>query len=114
MDPFAPEADMTVWLATNARSRKVTEIKSDSRVTLHWVDPSGGGYVTLLGNAEIVTDPMERSARWKDEWSTFYEDRNHGDDYMLIRVVPFRLEVLSYDAGLLGDPVTWQPYGIDL
>lgn len=114
MDPFEPEDDMTVWLATNARSRKVDEIHGDPRVTLHWSDPGGGGYVTLLAHAEIVTDPAERAARWKESWTTFYSDRNRGEDYVLIRVVPFRLEIVSYGAGLVGNPDTWQPVGIDL
>ena len=114
MDPFDPESDWTVWLATNARSRKVVEIGNDSRATLHWADPGGSGYVSLYGNAEIVTDPAERAARWKEEWATFYKDRNRGDDYVLIRFVPFRLEVVSYGDGLEGDPATWAPVGIDL
>src|SRR5687767_9182648 len=38
MDAFAPEADMTVWLATNPRSRKVNEIRRNPKVTLYYFD----------------------------------------------------------------------------
>jgi len=113
MDPFEPEDDWTVWLGTKADSRKVDEIRNDPRVTLLWLDAGGSGYVSLYGRAEIVTDPAERSARWKERWNSFYSDRNHGEDFMLIRVVPFHLEVISLGDGLLGDPVTWQPPGVD-
>jgi hypothetical protein len=41
MDPFSPEEDMTVWLGTNRRTRKVQDIKNDSRVTLFYLDPEG-------------------------------------------------------------------------
>src|SRR6185503_3018407 len=35
MDAFVPEADMTVWLATNPLSRKAAEIRRHPKVTLY-------------------------------------------------------------------------------
>lgn len=34
VDPFAPEEDLTVWIATNPVTRKVGQITQDPRVTL--------------------------------------------------------------------------------
>lgn len=34
VDPFAPEDDLTVWVATNPLTRKVGQIKRDARVTV--------------------------------------------------------------------------------
>lgn len=109
VDPFAPEEDMTVWIATNPVTRKVDQIKKDSRVTLFYFDPAGPGYVTLLGTAAVVDDSAEKAKRWKDDWVAFYKDKNRGDDYVLIRVKPSRLEIVSYAHGLLNDPKTWRP-----
>lgn len=109
VDAFAPEEDFTVWIGTNPVTRKVQEIKADKRVTLLYYDPSGPGYVTVLARAEVVTDPAEKARHWKEEWATFYSDKNRGPDFVLIRCRPIRLEVVSYGHGILNDPTTWRP-----
>lgn len=104
MDPFSPEDDMVVWLGTRRSSRKVTQIRNDPRVTLQYFSPEDFGYVTIAGTAELVDDPAEKSARWKDAWNTFYPDR---EAYLLIKVKPEWLEVLS--RGIQSNPDTWEP-----
>ena len=112
VDAFAPEDDLTVWVATKPATRKVAEVRKDPRVTLYYYEPKGPGYVTLLGDAQVVDDPAEKAKRWKEEWAAFYSDRNRGADYVLLRVRPRRLEVVSYGKGLLGDPVSWRPFEV--
>lgn len=114
VDPFGPEADFTVWIATNPVTRKVGEIRGDGRVTLFYADPAAEGYVTMIGKATLVADPAEKARRWKDDWLAFYKDKNRGDDYLLIRVAPSRIEVVSYPRGILNDPQTWRPMAVDL
>lgn len=114
VDPFAPEDDLTIWVATNSRSRKVEQIAADARVTMTWFDAAGQSYVTLLGTAQAVRDPAEKARRWKPEWEKFYRDRNRGEDYLLIRVTPRRLEVVSERLGMVNDPATWRPVVVDL
>jgi general stress protein 26 len=114
MQPFAPEADLTVWMATNARTRKVDQIRRDPRVTLFYVAPDGTGYVTLLGRATVVDDPAEKAKRWMPAWDAFYEDQNRGDDYLLLRVTPVRVEVVSATHGIAVEPKSWKPASVDL
>lgn len=114
VDPFAPEAGLTVWIGTNAVTRKVGQVRRDPRVTLLYFEPASQAYVTILGRAEVVTDPAEKSRWWKDEWAAFYKDRNRGDDYLLLRVKPTRLEITSEAHGLTNDPQSWLPVIIDL
>lgn len=114
VDPFTPEEDFTVWIATNPVTRKVKEIRDDGRVTLFYVDPGAQGYVTVIGKATLVSDPTEKARRWKDDWRAFYKDKNRGDDYQLIRVAPSRLEVVSCAHGILNDPQTWRPMAVEL
>ncbi len=109
VDPFVPEADWTVWIATKPVTRKVEQIRKNPRVTLSYWNEGSMGYVTLLGDAELVDDPVEKAKRWKPEWAQFYGDENRGADYLLIRVTPRRLEVVSIADGLNGDPETWMP-----
>jgi PPOX class probable F420-dependent enzyme len=114
IDAFAPEDGLVVWIATRPVTRKVAQIRRDPRVTLYYYDAADPGYVTLIGRAEIVTDPAEKAKRWKQEWASFYRDANRGDDYMLIKVTPLRVEVLSTRLGIINDPVTWEPVGLPL
>lgn len=113
MDPFPPDADFTVWLGTRRSTRKVGHILGDPRVALHWLDPDGPGYVTLLGTAELVDDPAERERRFKPEWHDFYDDDWRGDDYLLIRVRPQRVEVMSVPAGVASEPGGWKPAAVE-
>jgi len=107
MDPFVPESDFTVWFGTNPNSRKVDQIKKDPKVTLYYLDSDGSGYVMIHGTAQIVIDQEEKEKRWKVEWEAFYPNKT--EDYLLIKVSPEWLEVISYTRGIAGDPTTWEP-----
>jgi general stress protein 26 len=113
VDPLGPDASFTIWIATNPLTRKVAEIKRDPRVTLTCFDASSSSYVTVLARATLVTDAAEKARRWKDEWTPFYSSGASGNDVMLFRLVPRRLEIVSVDRGMAGDPKTWRPLSID-
>jgi len=107
MDPFAPEDDFTVWLATHPNTRKVQQIKNNPKITLYYPDKNDKGYVTIHGVAELVNDQKEKDTRWKSEWKNFYANRT--DAYLLIKVKPRYMELINYNLGISGDPKTWQP-----
>lgn len=109
VDAFAPEEGMVVWMATTPVTRKVAQIRKDARVTLSYYDTKTMHYVVLLGRAALVTDPAEKAKRWKEPWARLYKDRNRGDDYLLVKVTPIRLEVSAEDLGIRHDPKTWRP-----
>jgi general stress protein 26 len=113
VDAFPPDAGMVVWIATTPVTRKVAEIRKDPRVTLSYFDPKSMGYVTLLGKAALVTDGAEKAKHWKEDWAKLYMDKNRGDDYLLIKVTPIRLEVSVESQGITNDPKTWRPVIID-
>jgi len=107
MDPFSPEEDFTIWLATHPNTRKVQQIRNNRNVTLYYPDKNDKGYVTIHGTAELVNDQKEKDKRWKNEWNNFYTNRTDG--YLLIKVTPAHLELINYNKGISGDPKTWQP-----
>ncbi len=109
VDAFAPEEDLTIWIATKASSRKVGQVAADERVTLLYFDPAAQNYVTVIGTATLVRDPQEKAKHWKEAWAGFYTDKNRGDDYVLIRVTPRRLEIVAAALGMTSDPATWRP-----
>jgi general stress protein 26 len=107
MDPFPPDENLVVWFGTNPKSRKVREIRKNSRVALYYFDPASQGYVSISGIARIVDDPKEKARHWKEAWKGFYLDRDKG--YVLIAVTPEKLEVVIEKQGIIGDPKTWKP-----
>ncbi|UCH65977.1 MAG: pyridoxamine 5'-phosphate oxidase family protein [Ignavibacterium sp.] len=111
MDPFTPEENMVIWMGTHSKSRKVNEIRNDHRVSLYYADPDLAGYVVISGNAILVNDQTEKDKRWKKEWEPFYSENRAS--YLLIKVVPNKLEILSYKHNIIGNPETWRVPVID-
>ena len=75
MNPFPPEDDMTVWMATNSRSRKYHEIKKNPNVTLYFANHSkADGYVAIKGKAVLVNDSTEIMKRKRDYWKQAFPD----------------------------------------
>ena len=107
MSPFEAESDFTVWFGTNPKSRKVEQIKNNSKVTLYYLEKESAGYVMIHGNASLVNNQEEKNTRWKEEWEAFYSNKT--EDYLLIKVTPIWMEVVSYTYNILGDPITWEP-----
>ncbi len=105
MNPFPPEKDMTVWIATNSRSRKAREIQNNPRVCLYYADHSqASGYAAITGKATLVDDMNEKLKRKRSYWDQAFPDWKY---LVLIKVVPERLEVLNYKHGMLNDTLTW-------
>jgi general stress protein 26 len=113
VDPFPPDESMTVWFATNAKSRKVAQIRRDARITLHYFDPARPelGYVTLLGRARLVDDEAAKRKWWKAEWEPVWPDRDK--NHLPVQVVPERIEVVSPKNGIEGDALHWTPPAVD-
>lgn len=109
MDPFLPEKDFTIWMATNPSSSKVQQIKRNPKTTLYYFDAKTISYVTLQGNATIVNSKIEKDKRWKTAWKNFYKNRT--TDYLLIKFKPKSATVVSEKYKILGDSITWEaPY----
>ncbi len=112
MNPFPPEEDMTVWFATNTRSRKVREIRRDPRVALYYSNHANAiGYVQITGHAVLVDDKQEILKRKRAYWDQAFPGLQN---LVLIKVVPERLDVLNYKAGVQADPETWRTPSIEL
>lgn len=107
MSPFPPDSNFVVWFGTNPHSRKVVQIKKDPRVTLYYTAADETGYVMIHGRAELVNDPAEKQLYWKEEWEAFYP--NQDEAYLLIKVNPEWMEVISERHGVLGDEKSWTP-----
>ena len=106
MDPFLPEDNFTVWMGTNPKSSKVSQIKKNNLVSLYYFDKESAGYITLQGVATIVNTREKKDRYWKKEWKKFY--KNTTTDYILIKFVPNKATIISEKHQVLGDSITWE------
>jgi general stress protein 26 len=110
MDPFQPDENMVIWLGTNRKSRKVQEIHNNPHVALYYSDDKNDGYVSIIGTASIIEDKEEKNSHWKNEWDRFYPGKKN---YILIKVIPKRLEILNSNLGIASDKETWRTPAIE-
>jgi general stress protein 26 len=105
MNPFPPEEDMTVWMATSTKTRKYEEIKNNSNVTLYYANHAiAEGYVTITGKAFLVDDYNEKLKRKRDYWEQSFPDWKY---LVLIKIVPEKLEVINYKRKIYNEPSDW-------
>lgn len=114
VDPFEPEPDFTIWIGTNSETRKLQQIARNPRVSLLYFDAPRQHYVSIVGVAAVVRDASEKSRRFKPEWKAFYSNGGSGDDYVLIKITPSRLEIVAESLGMKNDPKTWRPVSTTL
>lgn len=112
MNPFPPEEDMTVWIATSTLTRKVQHIHSNPNVTLYYSNHSQAtGYVAITGRAELVDDRAEMIKRKRAYWDQAFPGFKN---LVLIKVIPERMDVLNYSREVLNDPQTWRTPTLEL
>ncbi len=111
MDPFDPDENMVIWFATNPNTRKVQQIRNNPNVAVFYYDTKGMSYVSINGEAELVNDPAEKEKHWKKYWKRYYPDRDK--DMILIKVIPERMELISYKYKLFWKNESFMPQYIE-
>ena len=98
---FPPEDDWIIWLGTSTNSRKIKQVKNNPSVMVFYYDQKGRSYVSIAGKAKIVNDPELKKKYWKDGWKVYYP--NPEKDYVLVKVIPEKMEICSYKYKLFWD-----------
>jgi general stress protein 26 len=109
MQPFGPEDDFVIWFGASLESRKVREIERDPRATVGYEYGEEGAYVTLLGTAEIVGDLETRRRCWRESFEAFWSQGPDSDEYVAIRFVPQRIEIMNIERGVAPEPFGLEP-----
>lgn len=111
MNPFPVKDDLVIWFATSRSSRKVGELKTNPKVAVYFADHSTAkGYVNISGKAEVIDDKELLVKMKREYWEGI---PNWQDIFVLIKIVPERLEVINYKHGLNNDPKTSKAPSID-
>jgi general stress protein 26 len=104
MNPFPMGDEIVVWFATNRKSRKVVEIKSNPNVCVYYSDHTKAkGYVSINGKAEIIDDKELLVKMKREYWNGIADWQNK---FVLIKIVPKTMDVINYAEGISGDPET--------
>jgi general stress protein 26 len=106
MNPYPANDEFITWFATSRNSRKVRELKNNPKVCVYYADHvNAKGYVNITGTAEVIDDKDFLIKMKRDYWQGM---PNWQDIFVLIKVVPRRVEVINYKHGLNNDPVTFR------
>lgn len=87
---------------TGESTRKIKEIRTDSRVTLFFVDPATRDHASIYGTAEVLTDPGLKKGYWRDELRQHFAGGPGDPDYVILRVRPREGEYLVASNGEAG------------
>ena len=111
MNPFPVKDDLVIWFATSRSSRKVGELKANPKVAVYFADHNTAkGYVNISGKAEVIDDKELLVKMKREYWEGI---PNWQDIFVLIKIVPERLEVINYKHGVNNDPKTFRAPSVD-
>ncbi|MEU7136266.1 pyridoxamine 5'-phosphate oxidase family protein [Streptomyces sp. NPDC046261] len=88
--------DGSVWIGTSPRSRKAAHVAERPQVTYAIEDRAAGAYVVLCGQAHVEDGLHERLTHWKDAFAAFFPEGPDGDDYVVLRLRPERIELMDF------------------
>lgn len=106
MNPFPNSEGFVIWFATSRNSDKVKEIRNNNKVTVYYADHAkGNGYVSLTGTATVIDDKELLLKMKRAYWEGI---PNWEQIFVLIKILPEKLEVINYKSGALNDPITFK------
>jgi general stress protein 26 len=104
-----PGEDFVFWIGTGPGLRKVRELRADPRVTLAFGHAGEHANLVVRGTASVWDDPALRRRWWKPAWRLFFPDGPLGDDYVVVRVIPERMELMSFRRRIVPEPFGLRP-----
>lgn len=85
--------DGTLWFFTSNKTHKTQEIQTDGRVNVSYSNPDDNAYVSVSGNATIVTDRDKIKELWNPAYKAWFPD---GLDDPTICLLKIEVEQAEY------------------
>ncbi len=99
MGHLAVEEDFTVYFATATTLAKCGQIEANPKVAVYWEkagqDMHGYAWVMVQGTAELTQERAVLDRFWDDSFTHYFPKGRTDPTYVIIRVTPTRLTVLS-------------------
>lgn len=105
--------DATVWFGTSPRSRKAEQIRLRPGVSYAVEDRQSFAYAVVLGPAQFVDDTAVLAALWEPGLEAFFPAGPGGGDFTILRIVPSRIELMSFADGVHPEPYGLRPAVVD-
>jgi general stress protein 26 len=106
MNPFPANNELITWFGTSRYSRKVKEIRNNPKVAVYYADHrTAKGYVNISGTAEVIDNKELLLKMKRDYWESI---PNWQDNFVLIKIVPKKIEVINYRHHLTNDLKTFK------
>jgi general stress protein 26 len=86
--PARVPSDFANYIGTNTSSRKIGQVRKDSRVCLYYSDNRGFFGCMVQGRVAEVSDPEIRKAIWVPTWKIYYPGGIDGGDFSLLSFTP--------------------------
>jgi general stress protein 26 len=83
-----PDAHHDLWFFTSLDSPKVQEIISNPEVLLSYADPASNAYVSISGDAAVVTDRAKIDELWSESFKAWWPNGKTDPNVTLICVSP--------------------------
>jgi general stress protein 26 len=96
--PVSPivEDDLSVWVTTFCNSRKVKQIKQNSKICLSFMEhPEGDKSAFVIGEAEIIPDLDQKKRIWKlasFDLSRHFPKGPESDEFCLLKIEIKKIE----------------------
>jgi len=91
--------DFTIYFATSTELAKCGEIEADPKAAVYWEkagqDMHGYAWVMVQGTAELTQEREVLDRFWDDSFTHYFPKGRSDPTYVIIRVTPKRLTVLS-------------------
>jgi general stress protein 26 len=109
MQPYEPEKDFTIYFGASPRSRKVREVLKHPNVAIAFYNQQETAYLTMLGSATVVEDIALREKYWRSNWNDLFPGGPESSEYVLIKFVPDRIEMMNYAHQAMPQPYSLHP-----
>lgn len=74
-----------VWFSTNTSSRRVAQLRHDSKASVYFVDFETWMGLMLVGEVEILQDQAYRERLWREGYEKYYPLGVTDPDYTVLR-----------------------------
>ena len=75
----------TIWFGTNTSSRRVAQLKRDSRACVYFADFDQFKGLMLVGNAEVLQDIESKRLLWNEDSKRYHPIGVTDPDYTVLR-----------------------------
>lgn len=109
VEPIVEKDFSALWIGTNPNLRKIKEIQENPKVTLAFGNHQERANIVIYGEASLKTDITLRKKYWKGVWRLFFPSGPAGDEYVLIKVQPLKMEIMSFHRNIVQEPFGLKP-----